>query len=80
MELTNFQEKPVYISTHAIKQARIRRIAFPDYVKKIIEHGKIKRFGKNLIQFKRRNKKGSVIIIVEDIGAIMIIKTVERGN
>ncbi|MEK6951914.1 MAG: hypothetical protein AABX29_02760 [Nanoarchaeota archaeon] len=72
--------KQTFIKTQAIKRARERRIAYPDYVYKVLKTGKVTRFGKNGIKFTSKSKKGSVICIGEDLGQIIIIKTIERGN
>jgi len=75
-----FQGKQIFIKTHAIKRAREREIAYPDHVYKVLKSGKIERFGKNGIKFISKSKRGSVICIGEDLGQIIIIKTIERGN
>ncbi len=80
MEDTFFEGKPIFITTHAIKRARKRNVAYPDQVFSTIKTGTVKRFGKNLIKFIKKSKKGSIICIGEDIGQVIIIKTVERGN
>lgn len=80
MKRLYFERKPILVKTHAIKQARIRRIAYPDHVYKVLKTGKVKRFGKNMIKFVGRSKKGSVICVGEDLGHVIIIKTIERGN
>ena len=72
--------KQVIIKVHAIKRAREREIAFPDQVYDVLRTGKMHRFGKNLLKFVKRNKAGSIICIGEDLGEIIIIKTIERGN
>lgn len=66
---------------HAIKRARQREIAYPDYVFSVIKTGKVIRFGKHSIKFISKSKKrGSVICVGEDVGDVIIIKTIERGN
>jgi len=80
MEEVYFDGKPVWVKTHAIKRARERQIAYPDHVYTILKTGKVKRFGKNGIKFISKSKKGSVICVGEDLGHIIIIKTIERGN
>ena len=75
-----FQGKQIFIRSHAIKRARERHIAYPDHVYAVLKTGKVKRFGKHGIKFIRRSKKGSVICLGEDIGSVIIIKTIERGN
>ncbi len=75
-----FQQKPVWVKTHAIKRARQRNIIFPDMVYATISGGKVIRFGKNYLKFIRRYKRGTVICVGEDVGHAIIIKTVEWGN
>ena len=75
-----FQGKQIFIKTHAIKRAREREIAYPDHVYKVLKTGKVERFGKNGIRFISKSKRGSVICVGEDLGQIIIIKTIERGN
>ncbi len=70
----------VWFSTHAIKQARVRKIAFPDHVYAVLKTGKIIRFGKNNIKFVKRSSHGSIICVGFDTGSMIIIKTIERGN
>ena len=64
-----FDGKPIIIKVHAVKRAREREIAFPDHVYKVLQSGKVYRFGKHGIKFISNSKKGSIII-----------KTIERGN
>ena len=76
-----FQGKRIFIKTHAVKRARERDIAYPDYVYGVLKTGKIKRFGKSGIKFiGKKSKKGSIICVGEYLGQIIIIKTIERGN
>lgn len=75
-----FQNKQVWVKTHAIKRARERDIIFPDMVYATILGGKVTRFGKNYFRFTKRYKQGTVICIGEDLGHAIIIKTVEWGN
>ena len=75
-----FQGKQIFIKTHAIKRAREREIAYPDHVYKVLKTGKVERFGKNGIRFISKSKRGSVICVGEDLGQIIIIKTIEREN
>jgi len=72
--------KPIFITTHAIKQARKREIAFPHQVYATLNRGKVKKFGKHSMKFTYKMKKGAIICVGEDIGYAIIIKTVERGN
>lgn len=72
--------KLVWVSVHAIKQARSRQIAFPDQVYEVLKTGKIKRFGKNHLKIMKKSNKGSIICIGIDVGDQIIIKTIERGN
>jgi hypothetical protein len=74
------QGKPVLIKTHAIKRAREKNIAFPDHVYAVLKQGKMKRFGKRGIKFISRSEKGSIVCVGEDLGQVIIIKTIERGN
>jgi len=80
MDRIYFDKKPIFVTTHAIKRARERKIAYPDTVYRIINTGKVIRFGKNGIKFIGRSKSGSIICVGEDVGHAIIIKTVERGN
>lgn len=75
-----FQGKQILITVHAVKRAREREIAYPDHVYKVLKNGKVERFGKNNIKFISKSKKGSIICIGEDLGQVIIIKTIERGN
>lgn len=75
-----FDGKPIIIKVHAVKRARQRNIAFPDHVYTVLKTGKVCRFGKNGIKFVSKSKKGSVICVGEDLGHVIIIKTIERGN
>jgi len=75
-----FQGKEIFVTTHAIKRARERKIAYPDQVYGVLLSGKVIRFGKNHLRFIRRTKQGSIICVGEDLGHCIIIKTVERGN
>lgn len=75
-----FEGKRIFIKTHAIKHAREREIAYPDHVYKVLKTGKVKRFGKHGIKFIGKSKVGSIICVGEDIGQVIVIKTIERGN
>lgn len=75
-----FERKLIIIKVHAIKRARQREIAYPDQVYNVLKTGKVKRFGKNMIKFVKKGKKGSIICVGEDLGYAIIIKTIERGN
>lgn len=75
-----FDGKQVFITTHAVKRAREREIAYPDQVYIVLNTGKVERFGKNMIKFIKRTKNGSIICVGEDLGHVIIIKTIERGN
>jgi len=70
----------VWISAHALKQARARNIAYPDQVYAVLKMGKIEHFGKNFVRIIKKSKNGSIICIGEDVGQSIIIKTIERGN
>mgnify|MGYP001602562135 CR=1 FL=1 len=76
-----FNKRQILIKPHAIKRAREWEIAFPDHVYKVLRTGKLERFGKNGVRFVgKKSKKGRVICVGEDLGQIIIIKTIERGN
>ena len=75
-----FAGKQIIIKTHAIKRAREKKIAFPDHVYQVLKTGKVIRFGKHGIKFVKKSEKGSIICVGEDVGSIIIIKTIERGN
>ncbi len=75
-----FQEKKVWISVHAIKRARKRKVILPDMLFAVIKGGKIKRFGKNQIKFIKPYKNRVLICIGEDKGYSIIIKTIEWGK
>lgn len=75
-----FNNKPIFITTHAIKRAREREIAYPDHVYTVLKTGKVEHFGKNGIKFVSKSKHGSIICVGEDLGHAIIIKTIERGN
>lgn len=72
--------KQVWISSHAIKQARVRRIDFPDHVHDVLRTGKMFRFGKHGVKFVKKSSTGSVICVGIDTGDTIVIKTIERGN
>jgi len=78
MDDVYFQGKLILIKTHAIKRALEKGIAYPDQVYLVLKQGKVKRFGKNMLKFIKRSEKGSIICIGEDLGSIIIIKTIER--
>lgn len=80
MKEVYFDGKPIFIKTHAIIRAREREIAYPDHVYAVLKTGKVERFGKHGIKFIKKSKKGAIICIGEDLGYIIIIKTIERGN
>ena len=80
MEELYYDNKQIFITTHAIKRARTRNIAYPDQVYNVLKSGKVLKFGKNLIKFIKNTKQGSIICIGEDLGNSIIIKTIERGN
>ena len=73
-------EKPVILSVHAIKNARLRNIAFPDQVYNVLLTGKVERFAKHGIRIIGRSKHGRILCVGEDVGYAIIIKTIERGN
>jgi hypothetical protein len=72
--------KKVWMSTHAIIQARKRKVAFPDQVYEVISTGKIRRFGKNQLKFVKKSDQRSIVCVGVDVGHAIIIKTIERGN
>lgn len=80
MNTIYFAGKQIVIKTHAIKRAREKKIAFPDHVYQVLKTGKVRRFGKNGIKFIKKSEKGSIICVGEDLGNIIIIKTIVRGN
>ena len=75
-----FHGKLIVIKTHAIKRARERQIAFPDHVYAVLKTGKAKRFGRRGIKFIGVGKENSIICVGEDVGSMIIIKTIERGK
>lgn len=75
-----FQGKQIFIKTHAVKRTREREIAYPDHVYAVLKTGKVERFGKHGIKFISKSKKRPIICVGEDLGQIIIIKTIERGN
>ena len=80
MDELYFEGKQVFITVHAIRRAREREIAYPDQVYQSLKHSRIKRLGKNTLKFICHSKRGSVICIGEDLGSMIIIKTIESGN
>ncbi|MBI4140207.1 hypothetical protein HY485_00050 [Candidatus Woesearchaeota archaeon] len=80
MEDILIDNKPVWVSSHAIKQAEERSIAFPDRVYGVLKTGKMSRFGKSHIKIVKKSNKGSIVCIGVDNGEAIIIKTIERGN
>ena len=75
-----FNKKPIIVKKHAIKRAREKDIAYPDHVYHVLKTGKVETFGKRGLKFIKRSEKGTIICVGEDIGDIIIIKTIERGN
>ncbi len=75
-----WHHKAIHITSHALKRARQRDVAFPDQVYAVLRTGKISYFGKRGMKFVKRTKQGSIICIGEDCGDAIIIKTIERGN
>jgi len=75
-----YEGKPIFIKSHAVKRARERNIAYPDQVYSVLKTGKIERFGKHGIRWVKKSKEGSIICVGEEIGHVIIIKTIERGN
>ncbi|MDD9953955.1 MAG: hypothetical protein OXR66_06480 [Candidatus Woesearchaeota archaeon] len=69
-----YNEKPVYVTTHAVKQARKRHIAFPDQVYTTVQTGNVRKFGRRNVKFIGKR----IICIGEDVGHAIVIKTVER--
>ncbi|MBI4149511.1 hypothetical protein HY491_03615 [Candidatus Woesearchaeota archaeon] len=80
MAVEYVQGKQIFITTHAVKRAREREIAYPDHVLTVLKTGKVERFGKQGIKFISKSKKNAIICVGEDIGHAIIIKTIERGN
>ncbi len=80
MDELYFQGKQIFIKSHAVKRALERGIAYPDQVYQVLKQGKVKRFGKNGLKFIKKSENGSIICVGEDLGYIIIIKTIERGN
>lgn len=75
-----YNNKPVYVSTHAIIRARQRRITFPEHVEWVVRTGKMQRFGKCKIKFKKKTKRGSIICVGHESPNKILITTVEWGN
>ncbi len=75
-----FQGKEVSISVHAAERARLRNIVYPFQIYEVINTGKLTHFGKHLLKFVKRTKRGSIICICEDVGDEIIVKTIERGK
>lgn len=75
-----FDGKPIVITTHAVKRALERGVAYPDQVYNTLRCGKVIRFAKNGVRFVLRTKQGSIICVGEDVGHAILIKTVERGS
>ncbi len=80
MDNPYFNGKEIWITSHAVKRAREREIAYPDQVYEVLQTGKVFRFAKNGIKFVKRSKAGSIICVGEEKGEIIVIKTIERGN
>ena len=72
--------KPVWVSSHAIKQAEYRNIAFPDQIFDVLKTGKIEWFGKNNLKIIKKSRNGSIVCVGVDNGGVIVIKTIERGN
>ena len=71
--------REVVLSRHALLRARKRNI-LPDVVEATLRNGKIARFGKNLVKFRKKHREGSVICIGEVFGECIIIRTICWGN
>lgn len=80
MDIPYFNGKEIWITSHAIRRARERQIAYPDQVYDCLRTGKAFRFAKNGIKFIKFSKDGSIICVGEDKGFAIVIKTIERGN
>jgi hypothetical protein len=80
MVLCFFNNREVVMTAHALKQAIEREIAYPDSIIGVIMTGKMARFGKNLVRFVKKTKKGSLICVGEELCNRITIRTVERGN
>ncbi len=72
--------REVWISSHAMKQARVREIDFPDHVHHVLKTGKMVRFGKSGVKFVKKTSEGSIVCVGIDNGQQIVIKTIERGN
>ena len=74
----HIDNKPVWISKHAVKQAEKRHISWPDQVYACLQTGKIVRFGKKMLRIIKRTKDGEIICIGEDLGQNIVIRTITR--
>lgn len=74
-----FQSKQIFVTTHAIKRAREREIAYPDHVYHVLKTGKVEKFGKNGIKFISKSKKGPIICVGEISARQLLLKQL-RGE
>jgi len=70
-----FRNKYVKLSRHAIIRARQRNIT-ADVIQATINGGKVNLFGKNLVRFSKKYKNKFLVCIGEDLGQIILIKTI----
>ncbi len=71
---------PVLLTTHAIRRAQERGIAYPVQVEQILQTGKITRRGKHGVRVTKNGRHGSLVCIGEIRGGFVRITTIERGN
>ena len=68
--------KEIIITRHALIRARKRGIT-PDMVEAALKGGKQEQFGKNLVKYSTKYKKGTVVCVGEIVGEVVKIKTIE---
>lgn len=75
-----YNRKEIVLTDHAIRRAFEREIAYPEQVYNVLRMGKVVKFGRRNLKFVKRSKKGSIICVGEEVGDLIVIKTIERGN
>ena len=67
----------IVIKRHAFVRAIRRKIA-PDLVEQTLQHGRMKRFGRNCVRFEKHFRNFTVICVDEIIGNMIKILTIEK--
>lgn len=76
MDLSRFT---VEIKRHAFIRALEHGI-HPDHIEDVIKHGKMDRYGKNGIQFRKKGQKRTIICVGDLKGTAITIFTIEEAS